>query len=75
MSDSESFSAKRAIAGSAFGRIKEIVRELEASEKKVGREFDSAQIEFRMAADDIAWYVAYRTDASVVGDRSIERSS
>lgn len=72
MSDSESFSAKQAIASSALGRIRELVRELEENEKKIGRDFNSAEIEFKMGADDIAWYVAYRTGAALVGGQMPE---
>lgn len=72
MSNSDSLTAKRAIAGSAFGRIKDLVRELEENEKKIGLDFNSAEIEFKMGADDIAWYVAYKTVAAAVIDPAPE---
>jgi hypothetical protein len=71
MAESDSLAAKRAIAASTFSRVKDLVRELEDNEKRLAKEFGTASIEFKMAADELAWFVAYRTAAATI-ERTID---
>ncbi|WP_294123369.1 hypothetical protein [Sphingomonas sp.] len=67
MSDSETLSARRALNVSSFVRLKELVRELEDNEKRVGADLGSAEIEFKLNPGEMAWYVAYKTAAASIG--------
>ncbi len=67
MSDEENLAARRALNISSFVRLKEIVRDLEDNEKRVSRDLGTAAIEFKLNADEMAWYVAYKTATESVG--------
>jgi hypothetical protein len=62
----DTVSAKRALALSTFGRLKDVVRELEDNEKRLSRDFPGAAIEFKVSSDDTAWFVAYKTSAEAL---------
>lgn len=67
MSDAESLGARKALNISSFVRLKELVRDLEDNEKRLGADVGSAEVEFKLNPDEMAWYVAYKTSAETIG--------
>jgi hypothetical protein len=65
--DAETIAARRALSVATFARLKTLVRELEDSEKLIGENFGPAEIDFKLNPNEVAWYVAYRTNAERVG--------
>jgi hypothetical protein len=63
MADQETIAARQALCVSTFARLKELVRELEDEEKRLGRHFGPSEIEFKLSPNEVAWYVAYKTVA------------
>jgi hypothetical protein len=57
----------RELSASVFGRLKDLVRQLEDNERRIEPELSGAQIEFKINETDVAWYVAYKTIAESVG--------
>jgi hypothetical protein len=55
--------AVRELSLSTFMRLKDLVRQLEEDERRVTPGSSVGQIEFKLSADDMAWYVAYKTSA------------
>lgn len=62
----DSIGARQALTLSTFSRLKDLVRELEDNEKRLGQDFTRAEVEFKLSADEVAWYVAYKTLADAV---------
>ncbi len=71
MSDPESFAARQALNLSTFTRLKDLVRELEDNEKRVGRDLATSQIEFRLDPDEMAWFVAYKTSMPALENQAV----
>jgi hypothetical protein len=66
MANWESFAARRALTIATFARLKDMVRELEENEKRIGQDFGPAEIEFKLNPNEVAWFVAYKTAAAGV---------
>jgi hypothetical protein len=66
MAEGESYLAKRALSLTTFAKLKEMVKELEDNEKRLGQDFGPAEIEFKLNPNEVAWFVAYRTNAERV---------
>jgi hypothetical protein len=66
MSGEKSYSARQALSVSTFSRVKDLVRELEDGERRLGKEFSASQIDFKLNSEEMAWFVAYKTAAEAV---------
>jgi hypothetical protein len=71
MSDDKTLAARQALNFSAFSRVKDLVRELEDGERRLGKDFNQSQIDFRLSSDEMAWFVAYKTAADAVQREAI----
>lgn len=56
----------REFSVATFGKLKDLVRQLEDNERRIGQEVGPAQVQVRISADDVAWFVAYKTSAEGV---------
>ncbi len=66
MAGEKSLSARQALNVSTFSRVKDLVRELEDGERRLGKEFTASQIDFKLNSEEMAWFVAYKTIAETV---------
>ncbi|WP_294123367.1 hypothetical protein [Sphingomonas sp.] len=64
MADESNKLALRELGISTFSRLKDLVRELEDSEKRITQDWNPAEVEFKLNPGEMAWFVAYRTSAA-----------
>lgn len=60
------YQTKRALSVETFAKLKDLVRDLEEAERRLGQDFVGAEMEFRLDPGMVAWYVAYSTAAATI---------
>jgi hypothetical protein len=63
--------ALRDLGVSTFARLKDMVRGLEDDERRLAEQWGPGEVEFRLNADEVAWYVAYKTSMPALTAREL----